>query len=238
MINDENMDESLGEDRARRVSRRQRAQRLKETRRRRLFSVLLLGILSFFIGVAFGWWLRGLFVREPVDLSAIKAPDWIDQQFLTVNPYSRPGDKLYKVNDIVVHYIGNPGTTAQQNRNYFENLANQSGDNTTSASSNFIIGMDGEIIQCIPVDEKSYASNNRNSDTVSIECCHPDATGKFTDETYASLVKLTAWLCDELDLTEKNVIRHYDITGKKCPLYFVDHEDAWKQFLKDVKKER
>ena len=74
------------------------------------------------------------------------------------------------------------------------------------------------------------------ADTVSIECCHPAADGKFTDETYDSLVKLTAWLCKQLDLSPKDVIRHYDVTGKACPKYFVDHEDAWKQFRKDVKK--
>ena len=26
-----------------------------------------------------------------------------------------------------------------------------------------------------------------------------------------------------------------DVTGKLCPLYFVDHPDAWTQFLADVK---
>lgn len=78
----------------------------------------------------------------------------------------------------------------------------------------------------------------KNVDTVSIECCHPDETGKFNDETYDSLVKLTAWLCRNLGLTEKDVIRHYDATGKDCPRYFVAHEDAWKKFLSDVKAAR
>ena len=50
-------------------------------------------------------------------------------------------------------------------------------------------------------------------------------------------MKLTARMCKELDLNEKDVIRHYDATGKDCPRYFVAHEDAWKGFLKDVKKE-
>lgn len=49
---------------------------------------------------------------------------------------------------------------------------------TGSVSSNFIIGMDGEIIQCVPIDEMAYASNTRNSDTVSIECCHPGKDGQ------------------------------------------------------------
>ena len=80
----------------------------------------------------------------------------------------------------------------------------------------------------------AYASNSRNIDTVSIECCHPDDTGKFTDETYVSLVQLTAWLCVKFDLTEDQVIRHYDVTGKNCPKYFVENEDAWNQFRKNV----
>ena len=89
-------------------------------------------------------------------------------------------------------------------------------------------------MQCIPTSEMAYASNNRNSDTIAIECCHPDADGKFTQETYDSLVELTAWLCQKFGLDADDVIRHYDVTGKLCPLYFVDHEDAWKQFKKDV----
>ena len=36
------------------------------------------------------------------------------------------------------------------------------------------------------------------------------------------------------DLSADDVIRHYDVTGKKCPLYFVEHEDAWEQFHKDL----
>ena len=50
-------------------------------------------------------------------------------------------------------------------------------------------------------------------------------------------MKLTAWLCGQLDLEAKDVIRHYDVTKKRCPLYFVDHKEAWKQFRLDVKKE-
>ena len=132
---------------------------------------------------------------------------------------------------MVVHYTANPGSTAQQNRDYFENLKDT---HTTKVSSNFVIGLEGEIIQCIPLDEKSSASNDRNIDTLSIEVCHPDETGKFNQASYDSLVKLTAWLCDYTGIGRDQVIRHYDITGKLCPLYFVEHEDAWNQFLQDV----
>ena len=52
--------------------------------------------------------------------------------------------------------------------------------------------------------------------------------------TVAALVQLTAWLCVKFDLTEDQVIRHYDVTGKNCPKYFVENEDAWAQFKEDV----
>jgi N-acetylmuramoyl-L-alanine amidase CwlA len=94
--------------------------------------------------------------------------------------------------------------------------------------------LDGEIIQCVPTWEIAYASNERNADTVSIEVCHPDETGKFTDATYRSLVQLTAWLCVKFDLKEDQIIRHYDVTGKNCPKYFVENEDAWEMFKDNV----
>ena len=138
---------------------------------------------------------------------------------------------LEKVNGIVVHYTANPGTSARQNRDYFNGLAETK---KTKASSHFVIGLEGEIVQCIPCNEISYASNNRNSDTISIECCIEDETGKFNDSTYQSLIELTTWLMGRYDLSADDVIRHYDVTGKKCPLYFVEHEDAWEQFHKDL----
>ena len=161
-----------------------------------------------------------------------KAPSYVNYVPLVLNEYSRPGTYLSEVNGIVVHYVANPGTTAEQNRNYFNNLATT---HETWASSHFIIGLDGEVLQLIPLDEWAYCSNDRNSDTLSIECCHPEEDGKFTDETYSSLVQLTADLCRNFGLDPlKDVIRHYDVTGKLCPLYFVEHEDEWHEFLTDV----
>ena len=167
-------------------------------------------------------------------LSQIQAPDWYTQDFLTVNPYSRPGTKREHVRDIVIHYVANPGTSAIQNRNYFEGLKDQSGSKTVSASSHYIIGSDGTILQCIPLDEVAYGNYPRNDDTVSIECCHPDSDGRFTDATIKSLIRLTGWLCRELSLNEKHIIRHYDVSGKNCPKYYGEHQDAWRTLKKKL----
>lgn len=151
----------------------------------------------------------------------------INHQFLTINPYSRSGDSLPQVKGIVIHYTANPKSSAKNNRNYFENLKNT---HLTKASSHFIIGLEGEIIQCIPLNEISYASNHRNGDTISIECCHPDNSGRFTNETYNSLQKLVKSLMETYNLDKNDVIRHYDITGKECPKYFVTYPQKWEEF--------
>ncbi len=159
-----------------------------------------------------------------------------DVRFLDPNPYSRPQLALKKVHAIVVHYTANPGVDAVANRNYFNNLpkANEKKQKKTYASSHFVIGLDGTVVQCIPLEEMAYASNDRNSDTVSIECCHKKENGKFTAQTQASLIQLCTYLCIKFDLTEDNLIRHYDVTGKICPKYFVEHPEAWETFKKDV----
>lgn len=157
----------------------------------------------------------------------------ITQNYLTRNAYSRPGIKLSKVNGIVVHYTANQNSTALENRNYFESLAT---NHKTHASSHFIIGIDGEIIQCIPLTEISYASNSRNHDTISIECCYKDDNGKFTNATYKSLVALVKDLMDYYSLDSDDVIRHYDITGKLCPIYFVRNPNEWTTFKENLNK--
>lgn len=155
----------------------------------------------------------------------------VQEMYLTENEYSRPGISLKTVIGVVIHYTANPGSTAENNRNYFEGLKDSQ---VTYASSHYIVGLDGEIVQCIPLDEIAYASNERNDDTISIEVCHEDESGKFNKETYQSLVKLVAWICGEYNLKENDIIRHYDITGKICPKYYVEHEDAWKDFKTQV----
>ncbi len=158
-------------------------------------------------------------------------PPEISEQLLTINEWSRPGKKIKELDYIVIHYLGNPRTTAQENHDYFESLKNLQ---NTSMSANYVIGMEGEIIHCVPDDEVAYASNRMNSYSISIENCHPDETGKFTDETYRSLVHLTAYLSERYGLGRDQIIRHYDVTEKICPKYFVEHTDKWEEFLDDV----
>ena len=221
------------------------ARRKKRRRQRRIAQMLMAGcVLTMGIMLGFLLWKiigfvqdRGVFnqVMDEERKEIIRENDTIKpvitEDFLTVNPYSRPAEPLDGVKNIFVHYTANKNTSARQNRSYFENLG-ITGE--TSASAHFIIGYDGEIIQCLPLDEIGYAVKTRNYDSISIECCYRDDSGKFTDATYQSLLQLTAWLLKEYKLAPNDVLRHYDVGGKKCPLYFVEHEDSWEQFRQDL----
>ncbi len=221
-------------DRKKKKSRRSR----KKTAKRRgfpfaaVFMALVVGVLA---GLGGGYYVWGWERPYTVDLKAVEVPDWVKQEFIRKNIFSRPDVSRRKINNIVLHYVANPGSSAEGNRNYFDSLADQdSQKGGTSTSSHFIVGLEGEVIQCIPTNEIAYANAPRNEDTLSIEVCHPDDTGKYSDATYESVVRLTAWLCTQLKLKSSDVVRHYDINGKLCPKYYVEHEEEWKQLRKDI----
>ena len=171
-------------------------------------------------------------IIKDVEEPKIAKPD-ITVDLLEVNDYSRPATELNEIKSIFVHYTANPGTSAKQNRSYFSNLGET---HERSASAHFIVGYEGEIIQCIPMDEQAYAVMTRNEDSISIECCYLDEDGQFTQETYDSLIHLLAWLKQEYNLENEDILRHYDCGGKLCPIYYVENEGAWDKLLRDVSR--
>ena len=221
-------DEIRIEEENRRRYEQARERRRRRRRRQRLIRIALLLLVP---AVLTGAAVCGVYVYrqqmgteetiQPYEIKYIAdAPDY-RVELLTVNEYSRPGTELSEVNGIVIHYTANPGTTAEQNRSYFEGLKDSK---ETHASSHFVIGIAGEIVQCIPCNEIAYASNERNADTISVECCIPDE----------SLIKLVTWLMGRYDLAADGIIRHYDVTGKNCPKYYVENEGEWTRFKEDL----
>lgn len=167
----------------------------------------------------------------------------ITNNYLTPNQYSRPCTKRTQTTKIAVHYVGNPNTSVLANRNYFENCK----DIHKYVSSNYIVGLRGEIICCVPDEEIAYCTNQANSYSVSIEVCHPKSDGVFADCTYISLCELCAMLLKKYKLTVNDLIRHYDIvrtdgTRKQCPLHWVPTKyqseavatARWNRFKQDV----
>ena len=53
------------------------------------------------------------------------------------------GEKIEGVTDIAIHYTGNPGTTAQQNHDFYDQPE-------TEVSSHFLIGLEGRSSSASP----------------------------------------------------------------------------------------
>lgn len=174
--------------------------------------------------------------------NGITMPSWVTQQIISTTSPGRPTTPLSKsaVKHVVVHYVGNTLSTAKDNRDYFEYLT----DGRT-VSSHFVVGLYGEIIQCIPLSEVAYAQGgyhavsgnvNHNEDSISIETCHYNDAGQFTNETYWALVKLTAWLLQAYGLPANTdtIWMHKTVSGKSCPKYWADHPEEYTRFVETV----
>lgn len=165
----------------------------------------------------------------------------VTEILITPNRYSRPGKKLQGVKGLVFHWVGNPKSTAIENRNYFDSLKVQTGDMAIYASAHYVAGFDGEIIRCLPEDEMAYHVGAKeytplalmklgaypNNRAIGIEMCHTDASGKFDNKTLESVCELAADICWRYGLKHDDLYRHYDITGKLCPKYWVDYPEEW-----------
>ena len=156
----------------------------------------------------------------------------IKEMLLTPSKWSRPQTQIGTIRNIVVHWVGNAGSTAENNAKYFDSLKDGRG---TYASSHYIIGNDGVVIRCVPESEVAYHASSANNYSIGIEVCHPDSTGKYTDAAYKALIELLVDLCTRYKLEPiQAIIRHYDVSGKDCPRYYVNNTEAWKKLKQDV----
>jgi N-acetylmuramoyl-L-alanine amidase CwlA len=173
----------------------------------------------------------------------------ITKDYLTPNKWSRPQKKIVKVKGIVIHWVANPNTTAANNRNFFES---RKLGTKGFGSAHFIVGQQGEIIQCMPLEEMAYhvGSTTYTADalkrlgsypnelTLGIECCHIDWEGNMKDTTYNSIVDLTAYLLKQYNLSVNDIWTHQLVVGwKDCHRLFYKHPELFTKFKNDVDRE-
>ncbi|UYZ12128.1 N-acetylmuramoyl-L-alanine amidase [Brevibacillus sp. WF146] len=173
----------------------------------------------------------------------------VQSKFLTPNPYSRPGTRLKPVKGVVIHWVANPGSTALNNRNFFERRKD---GKSGYGSAHYIVCLDGSIVQCLPETEMAYhvgsttytsaaltrLSRYPNDCTIGIECCHTDWDGRMTAETWRATVKLAAQLLKRYGLTENDLWLHKEVVGwKDCHRWFVNNPADWTRFKREVAEE-
>ena len=88
---------------------------------------------------------------------------------------------------------------------------------------------DSEIYRHIPDEEKSYHTSDKfaNENSIAIELC-VNSNGDF-EKTLKNAAELVKTLAEKHKIEEKNIRRHYDWTGKRCPESLMD--GGWEKFL-------
>lgn len=130
---------------------------------------------------------------------------------------------------IVIHYTGNDGDTDENNGNYFKN-------NVVQASAHYFVD-DDSITQSVPDNYvawhcggKTYKHKQcRNSNSIGIEICDDVKNGSIypSKATITNTLELVVHLMQKYNIPKENVIRHFDVTGKHCPAYWIDN-GLWK----------
>ena len=176
----------------------------------------------------------------------------ITKKYLTLNQYSRP-HRLCHVKGVILHYTGVAGQTAQQCWDYFESLKNQ-GKDGTYASTQFIVGINGEILQTMEENELAYGvstplkgdtslypkdvedvfGRSVNSGALQIEMCFTDKDGKIGEKTLNATAELVADILNRYSIPITSVFTHNECTGKLCPKYFTENKSAYNAFKKKV----
>ena len=77
-----------------------------------------------------------------------------------------------------------------------------------------------------------------NNNSISIELCDDVKNGVVypSAKTIQNALELTALLMKKYNIPKENVIRHYDVTGKHCPAYWVDDKKWKSEFWNTINK--
>lgn len=159
---------------------------------------------------------------------------------LTTRNFNKLANKKNKY--IVIHYTASTGS-ALNNTKYFKSTYR-------GASANYFVD-DKEIYCCVkPTDvawhcgDKAYSGTKHpyygkctNSNSIGVEMCCEKVGGKLkiNKKTIANVKKLVMWLIKEYNIPPSNVIRHYDVSGKKCPnANGLLTDSTWKKFHKNI----
>ena len=148
-------------------------------------------------------------------------------------------DTKRDVSYIVMHYTGNDDDNAENNAKYFSN-------NDVDVSAHFFVD-ETQIYQSVELRDvawhcgtkgKYYHSKCRNTNSFGIEMT-TDGAYKVSKKTIENSAYLCAYLCELLNIESNEVdtyvLRHYDVTHKKCPAQMVSSTKEWTEFKNMVK---
>lgn len=158
------------------------------------------------------------------------------------HPKNRGGSRrAEQIRYLVFHYTGNDGDRAANNARYYR-------DNAVQASAHYFVD-DDFVYQSVEELGIAWAVGGRkwsdcprtgggslygvvtNANSLSIEMCDTSRDGRLmaSEATLELAAELGRELMEKYRIPMERVVRHFDVTGKHCPAYFMD-QAAWEAF--------
>ena len=159
-------------------------------------------------------------------------------EFVSCDPSNYRAGRTQPVRYIVMHYTANNGDTARNNCDYYHRVGG------LQASAHYFVD-EHDAMQSVREGDTAWHCGARaywhpecrNANSSGIEMCsrkRADGSYYIKPETVANAAALAREIMQRYGIDTDHVLRHYDVTGKICPKYYVENEDAWLAFREDV----
>ena len=154
--------------------------------------------------------------------------------FVQCNAANYRAGRTRPVQYIVMHYTANNGDTAQNNCDYYHRVGG------LQASAHYFVDEYGAMQSVHEGDTAWHCGARaywhpecRNANSIGIEMCsrkRADGSYYILPETVANAAALARDIMQRYGIDTDHVLRHYDVTGKRCPMPWVDDPAQWAAF--------
>ena len=156
-------------------------------------------------------------------------------EFVSCDPSNYRAGRTQPVRYIVMHYTANNGDTARNNCDYYHRVGG------LQASAHYFVDEHGAMQSVRECDTAWHCGARaywhpecRNANSIGIEMCsrkRADGSYYILPETVANAAALAREIMQRYGIDTEHVLRHYDVTGKRCPMPWVDDPTQWTAFL-------
>ena len=158
-------------------------------------------------------------------------------EFVSCDPSNYRAGRTQPVRYIVMHYTANNGDTARNNCDYYHRVGG------LQASAHYFCDEHGAMQSVREGDtawhcgaeagRRYWHPECRNGNSIGIEMCsrkRADGSYYIKPETVANAATLAREIMQRYGIDTDHVLRHYDVTGKRCPMPWVDDPAQWVAF--------
>lgn len=166
------------------------------------------------------------------------------QELLPLNPRTRPGVPLFDVKALVFHWTGVPNQSVRKVWEFYATRDDgwggahygiDAGETLRMVPENELVpGVGGKCLLSWLDGEPWHGYSRQNALTINIEMVPMNAEGEHHGYVLAQAIDLGRRIVERYGLGSEQVLRHYDVTGKVCPKWFVDHDGDWQAFKHEI----